>query len=139
MKIFNPQREAETFWINDSPFNRVDIEQGVFQRENMEYLTGEYEAFLRENPKDGAITLSVNMECLNQENCSIPIVEENFLRGFLKFKPKLRREYEEGRLKIALNFLREKELQIYRSKGRPKRIVDKRQFHRKRTQHSNKE
>ena len=98
----------------------------------MEYLTGEYEAFLRENPKDGAITLSVNMECLNRENCSIPIVEGNFLRGFLKFKPKLRREYEEGRLKIALNFLREKELQIYRSKGRPKRIVDKRQFHRKR-------
>ena len=138
MKIFNPQRETETFWINDSPFNRVDIEQGVFQRENMEYLTGEYEAFLRENPKDGAITLSVNMECLNQENCSIPIVEENFLRGFLKFKPKLRREYEEGRLKIALNFLREKELQIYRSKGRPKRIVDRRQFHRKRTQGPNK-
>jgi phenylacetate-coenzyme A ligase PaaK-like adenylate-forming protein len=94
---------------------------------------------LRENPKDGAITLSVNMECLNQEKCSIPIVEENFLRGFLKFKPKLRREYEEGRLKIALNFLREKELQIYRSKGRPKRIVDKRQFHRKGAQDSNKE
>jgi coenzyme F390 synthetase len=139
MKILNPQRESETFWINDSPFNRVDIEQGVFQRENMEYLTGEYEAFLRERPKDGAITLSVNMECLNKENCSIPIVEENFLRGFLKFKPKLRREYEEGKLRIALNFVREKELQIYRSKGRPKRIVDKRQFHRKRTQDSNKE
>jgi phenylacetate-coenzyme A ligase PaaK-like adenylate-forming protein len=139
MKILNPQREAETFWINDFPFNRVDIEQGVFQRENMEYLTGEYEAFLRERPKDGAITLSVNMECLNKENCSIPIVEENFLRGFLKFKPKLRREYEEGKLRIALNFVREKELQIYRSKGRPKRIVDKRQFHRKRTQDSNKE
>jgi len=131
MKIFNPQREAETFWINDSPFNRVDVEQGVFQRENMEYLTGEYEAFLKARTLEGVTTLSVNLECLNEKDCNIPIVEENFLKGFLKFKPKLKREYAEGKLKIALNFLREKELQIYKSKGRPKRLLDKRQIPRK--------
>lgn len=45
MKILNPQRESETFWVAETPFNRVDVERGVFQRENMEYLTGEYEAF----------------------------------------------------------------------------------------------
>jgi len=130
MKILNPQREAETFWINGSPFNRVDIEQGVFQRENMEYLTGEYEAFLTEKPKGGTIILNINVECLNQKNCSNTIVKENFLRGFLKFKPELRRDYEEGRLKIALNFLPKNELIIYRSKGRPKRVDDKRKNHR---------
>jgi len=127
MKIFNPQREAETFWINDSPFNRVDIERGVFQRENMEYLTGEYEAFLKGGRLKEEVNLIVNLECLDEKKCNIPVVEENFLKGFLKFKPQLGREYTEGRLKIVLNFLRKKELQIYRSKGRPKRIVDKRQ------------
>jgi coenzyme F390 synthetase len=126
MRISNPQREAETFWINNSPFNRVDVEQGVFQRENMEYLTGEYEAFLKRGTLDGLTTLSVNLECLNERNCAVPVVEENFLKGFLKFKPKLKREYEENKLKIALNFLRKKELQIYRSKGREKRVIDKR-------------
>ena len=138
MKIFNPQREAETFWINDSPFNRVDVERGVFQRENMEYLTGEYEAFLKGGILNEEITLSVNLECLNDKNCNIPVVEENFLKGFLKFKPQLRREYAEGRFKIALNFLRKKELQIYRSKGRPKRVVDKRQVRGTKTKHNKK-
>ena len=126
MKILNPQREAETFWVNDSPFNRVDVERGVFQRENMEYITGEYEAFLKGNNLHGVITLSVNLECLNEKNCNIPVVEENFLKGYLKFKPKLTREHAEGKLKIAINFLRKNELQIYKSKGRPKRLVDKR-------------
>ena len=35
MRILNPQREAETVWVMGSPFNRVDVEQGVFQRDNM--------------------------------------------------------------------------------------------------------
>jgi phenylacetate-coenzyme A ligase PaaK-like adenylate-forming protein len=42
--IILPEREAETVWVAGSPFNRVDVERGVFQRENMDYLTGEYEA-----------------------------------------------------------------------------------------------
>lgn len=46
MRILNPEREAETSWVMGAPFNRVDVERGVFQRENMDYLTGEYEAFL---------------------------------------------------------------------------------------------
>jgi coenzyme F390 synthetase len=127
IRIFNPQREAETFWINDSPFNRVDVERGVFQRENMEYITGEYEAFLKGGILKEEVNLIVNLECLNEKKCNIPVVEENFLKGFLKFKPQLRKQYAEGRLKIALNFLKKKELQIYKSKGRHKRLLDKRQ------------
>ena len=46
MKIMNPQRELETFWVESVSFNRVDVERGVFQHGNMDHLTGEYEAFL---------------------------------------------------------------------------------------------
>ena len=45
----------------DFPFNRVDVEQGVFQRDNMDGLTGEYEAFLYGDADES--TLKVRMEC----------------------------------------------------------------------------
>jgi len=135
MRILNPQREAETFWIHGSPFNRVDVERGVFQRENMEYLTGEYEAFLKGGSLNEEIILSVNLECLKDKNYRIPVVEDNFLKGFLGRNPRLRKEYAEGRLKIAVNFLKEKELLIYRSKSRPKRVVDERKVHQSKPEH----
>ena len=126
MKIHYPQREKETFWIHGTPFNRVDVEKGVFQRENMEYLTGEYKVFLYGDLLDGVSTLDVNLECLDLKNCDIPIVKENFLKGFLKFKPQLREEHSENNLVIQFNFLKQDELEIYKFKGRPKRLVDKR-------------
>jgi len=127
MRIVNPQREKESFWITGSPFNRVDVEQGIFQRENMEYLTGEYEAFLYGNPLGEVATLSVNVECSDYEKCNSSVVKENFLRGFFKFKPQLRKAYLEDKLKIEINFLRQNELEIYKFKGRSKRVVDRRQ------------
>ena len=42
MRIFNPQREAETVWILGNSVNRVDVEGGVFQPESMQFLNGEY-------------------------------------------------------------------------------------------------
>ena len=127
MRILNPQRESETFWVTNVPFNRVNVEQGVFQRENMDYLTGEYEAFLFSEPNEGHTILQVNLECLNKDNPGRNHVEANFLRGFLKNKPLLAESVQNGSLEIGINFLGIKELEMYRRKGRPKRIIDRRQ------------
>jgi coenzyme F390 synthetase len=126
MRIFSPQRENETYWIYGVPFNRVDVERAVFQRENMEYLTGEYEGFLYEKSKNTLTTLEVNLECLDLKRCNIPDVEENFLSGFFKFKSKLKKMYSEEKFSIKINFLKQKELEIYKLKGRPKRVIDNR-------------
>jgi coenzyme F390 synthetase len=126
MKILNPQRESETFWVAETPFNRVDVERGVFQRENMEYLTGEYEAFLYGGDEEEETIMRVSVECLNRETCDRKAVEENFLRAFFKYKPFLEKAHADGILKIIFNFAALGDLELYRIKGRPKRIVDRR-------------
>jgi coenzyme F390 synthetase len=126
MKIMNPQREAETFWVAETPFNRVDVERGVFQRENMEYLTGEYEAFLYGGDDEGETAMRVSVECLNPKECGQQVVEENFLRAFFQYKPRLAEAYAEEIFKIIFNFTGPEGLEFYKVKGRPKRIVDRR-------------
>lgn len=126
IKILNPQRESETFWVAEMPFNRVDVERGVFQRENMEYLTGEYEAFLYGGDDEGETTMRVSIECLDREKCDRKAVEENFLRAFFRYKPQLAKAYANEIFKIIFNFAGIQDLELYRIKGRPKRIVDRR-------------
>jgi coenzyme F390 synthetase len=126
MKILNPQRESETFWVAETPFNRVDVERGVFQRENMEYLTGEYEAFLYGGDDEGETIMKVSVEYLDQQKCDRKPVEENFLKAFFKYKPRLEEAYASGIFKIVFNFVGLSELELYRIKGRPKRLVDRR-------------
>lgn len=126
MKILTPQREAETFWIEGTPFNKVDIERGVFQRENMEYLTGEYEAFLYGGEDQGEVVLRLSLECEDLSVCETELIKENFIHAFLQFKPSLIRTYEENVLKILFNFTGPKGLELYKVKGRPKRLVDRR-------------
>jgi phenylacetate-coenzyme A ligase PaaK-like adenylate-forming protein len=126
MKILNPQRESETFWVSETPFNRVDVERGVFQRENMEYLTGEYEAFLYGGDDEGETIMRVSVECLDRQKCERELVEENFLKAFFKYKPRLAEAYGSETFKILFNFVDLSELELYRIKGRPKRIVDRR-------------
>jgi coenzyme F390 synthetase len=126
MKIMNPEREAETFWVSGTPFNRVDVEKGVFQRENMEYLTGEYEAFLYGGDDEGETTLRVSMECNDSLKCDEEFIQENFLRSFFAYKKKLENSYIDGSLNILFNYAKPGELEFYRVKGRPKRIVDRR-------------
>jgi coenzyme F390 synthetase len=126
MKIMNPQREAETFWVAETPFNRVDVERGVFQRENMEYLTGEYEAFLYGGDDEGETTLRVSVECLDPMECGQNIIEEHFLKAFFQYKLRLAEAYAENSFKILFNFIGPGKLELYRVKGRPKRIVDRR-------------
>jgi coenzyme F390 synthetase len=126
MKIMNPQREAETCWVAGSPFNKVDVERGVFQRENMEYLTGEYESFLYGGDDEGETTLRVSVECLDTHRCDKKIIQENFLRAFFQFKPALAQAYEDEIFNIIFNFVGPSELELYRAKGRPRRLVDRR-------------
>lgn len=126
MKVMNPQREAETIWIAETPLNRVDIERAIFQRDNMDYLTGEYEAFIYGGEESGETTLRVSMECEDIENCGEIIVEENFLKSFFKGKKALENEYTEESFRIAFNFTGPGGLELQKVKGRPKRLVDRR-------------
>jgi coenzyme F390 synthetase len=124
LRIMNPQREAETVWVLGSPFNRVDVERGVFQEDNMHYLTGEYEAFLYGDEQD--VTLRVSMECLDNNNCDREIIKENFLKSFLEYKPQLSEAHQDGNLNILFNFTGPGGLEFYKIRGRPKRLVDRR-------------
>jgi phenylacetate-coenzyme A ligase PaaK-like adenylate-forming protein len=78
--IILPEREAETVWVADSPFNWVDVERGVFQQENMDYLTGGYKASLYGDAEE--TTLRVSMECLNASNCAKGAGQGEFPREF---------------------------------------------------------
>jgi phenylacetate-coenzyme A ligase PaaK-like adenylate-forming protein len=122
--IILPEREAETVWVAGSPFNRVDVGRGVFQQENMDYLTGEYEASLYGDAEE--TTLRVSMECLNASNCEKELVKENFLKSFLQYRPLLSEAHQDGTFNILLNFTEPGGLEFYRIKGRPKRLVDRR-------------
>lgn len=124
MRITNPQREAETVWVAGNPFNKVDIEKGVFQRDNMDYLTGEYEAFLYGDEME--TTMRVSMECNDPANCDEDMIGENFLKSFFKFKHDLLQTHSEGTFNVIFNFTGPEGLEFYKIRGRPKRLVDRR-------------
>ena len=124
MRILNPQREAETVWVAGNPFNKVDIERGVFQRDNMEYLTGEYEAFLYGDEME--TTMRVSMECDDPSNCNKDMISENFIESFFKFKPGIQQAYSDGTFNVVFNFTGPEGLEFYKIRGRPKRLVDRR-------------
>ncbi|BAW30713.1 MAG TPA: coenzyme F390 synthetase [Methanothermobacter sp.] len=126
MRIMSPEREAETVWVSGHPFNRVDVEAAVFQRENMEYLTGEYEAFLYGDEDEGSVTMQVSLECKELKKCDKELIKENFLRKFFKEKKELYHTYLDGTFEILFKFKSPGALEFYKIKGRPKRIVDRR-------------
>ena len=109
-----------------TPFNRVDVERGVFQRENMNYLTGEYEAFLYYDEERGENILRISMECEKLDVCDRDTISENFSHTFFKYKPSLLRAYEEGSFDFVFNFTNPMGLEQSKIKGRQKRLVDKR-------------
>lgn len=125
MKIMHPQREAETVWILGTPVNRVDIEQGVFQRQNMEYLTGEYEAFVYGGDEEEETVLRVSMECTDPAITPGEEIAETFRKTFFRCKPALARSLGDL-FTLVVAFTGPGELELYRLKGRPKRLVDRR-------------
>jgi hypothetical protein len=106
--------------------NRVDVERGVFQRENMEYLTGEYEAFLYSGDDREKTVMRVSMESKHPESCNRDLVSENFRKSFFARKPALRQQYDEGLFSIDFNFTPPNGLELAAIPGRPKRLVDRR-------------
>jgi coenzyme F390 synthetase len=126
MRIYSPQREAETGWILGNAIGRVDIEAGVFQPENMEYLTGEYEAFIEDGDTTGNVVLRISVECLDPDHCNRRVVEEVLTGRLLKNKPGINDQYHDGNLKIHLNFTEPGGLELHRQNGRPKRFIDRR-------------
>lgn len=126
MRIYTPQREAETFWIQGASLNRVDIERSVFQPENMEHLTGEYEAFLYAGDDREKTIMRVSMECRDPSTCDRERIAETFRRSFLTAKPLLRQQYNEGIFSLAFNFTPPNGLELASLPGRPKRLVDRR-------------
>jgi coenzyme F390 synthetase len=125
-RIMNPQREAETVWVQGTPFNRVDIERGVFQHENMQYLNGEYEAFLYSGQDEQETILRVGLECEDPGHCDHRLVEEYFLRAFLKNRPGLSAAHSDGTFKVLFRFASPGGLELHTLKGRPKRLADRR-------------
>ncbi|MBP2132638.1 coenzyme F390 synthetase [Methanomicrobium sp. W14] len=126
MRIDNPFREAETIYISDSPVNRVDIESGVFQTENMGYITGDYEAFLYGGRDEGETVLRVSLECKDLSSCDKRLVENNFTGALLKKIPGLTEDYLDGYFRIMFNFTNKGGLELHKITGRPKRFVDRR-------------
>jgi coenzyme F390 synthetase len=126
MRIHNPQREAETAWILGNSLNRVDIEAAVFQEANMNYLNGEYEAFILDGEKPGDTVLRVGMESIDPDHADKNSIEETFVSRFLKYKPGLSRHYHDGNFHIVLDITMIGGLEFHRQKGRPKRLIDRR-------------
>ncbi len=126
MRIMNPTREAETFQAGGAFFNRVDVERGVFQRENMEYLTGEYESFLSTGVRKDETVLQVSMEVLDPAKTDRDGTRDRFIQGFIGGNPFLRKAHDEGTLTFAVRFAEQGGLEIARLTGRPKRLVDRR-------------
>ncbi len=126
MRIYNPAREAETVWVQGIALNRIDIESAVFQPENMAYLTGEYEAFLYDGDQPDHVILRISVECFDPNQCDQRAVEDRLTGHLLKIKPGLLEGYHEQSFEIFLNFTGPGGLELHRLKGRPKRLVDRR-------------
>ena len=126
MRIVNPQREAETAWIAGCALNRVDIEAAVFQPEHMEYLTGEYEASIHHGESGDETTLRICAESMDPDHCDRRLVEEGITERFLHFKPGLVGPHADGSFRIAVSIAEPGGLELFRLKGRPKRLVDHR-------------
>ncbi len=125
LRILNPQRESETVWVGGLSFNRVDVEQGVFQRDNMDCLTGEYEAFLYGDGDE--TTLKVRMEVKSiLRDVTMRWSKTISFKTFLKYKPGLQQAYLDGTFHMIIDFTESGDLEFYHVNGRPKRLVDRR-------------
>jgi coenzyme F390 synthetase len=126
MRIVNPQRESETTRIFGTPLNRVDVEAGVFQHDNMQFLNGEYEASVSEGKSRNEIVLRVGVESINVDPASRRLIKDRVVERLLKHRSELAQRYADQQFSVVLDFVGEGELALHKLKGRPKRLVDQR-------------
>ncbi len=126
MRIINPQRESETIHIFGTPINRVDVEAGVFQHDNMLFLNGEYEAFISEGTSRNEIVMRVSMESTDVDPANQRLIEERFVERILKHRSELAQRYADHQFSMVIDFVGEGQLELHKLKGRPKRLVDRR-------------
>jgi len=126
MRIVNPQRESETLYVFGTPINRVDIEAGVFQHENMQFLNGEFEAFVSEGTSRDEIVLKVNVESSELDQGNRRLIENRVIERLLKHRSGLAQRYADQQFSVVVNFVGEGNLELHTLKGRPKRLVDRR-------------
>lgn len=126
MRIYTPERDAETVRVHGNAFNRVDVEAAVFPPENRIPLTGEYAAFVYDGNRPDSTIIWISVECFDQETRARRGIEDRFTERFLKNKPGLSDMYQKQLLDIVPNFTGPDGLELFRLKGRPKRLVDQR-------------
>ncbi|MDD4255758.1 MAG: coenzyme F390 synthetase [Methanofollis sp.] len=124
LKILPPWREAETVVIQGCSVNRIEIERAVFQPDNLDSITGEYEAFVY-GDEDETI-LRVSLECADPARADRKAIERAFTDALLADRADLQEAHEGGRLRILFHFTPPGGLELAAVKGRPKRLVDRR-------------
>ena len=93
----------------------------------MEYLSGEYEAFVYDSTDDDVETLlSVTFECLASEKCDQGAVEDHFFSGFFREKKEIHKLWQDGLFHIRFTYRKPGELEFQQTRGRPKRLVNRR-------------
>jgi coenzyme F390 synthetase len=125
LRILNPWREAETLKIFENPINRIDIEQAVFQPENMENLTGEYEAFIY-GDDENEVTLRISVEAEDPETCNQQEISSTITEALLRRLPGLTGAYHDDNFRILVHITGPGALELHHIRGRPKRLVDRR-------------
>jgi len=126
MRIVNPQREAEMVQVFGNSINRVDVEAGVFQHDNMQFLNGEYEAFISGAESQNEIVMKVRVEATDLDSKNRRLIEDRFIERFLKHRRDLAQRYTDRQFNIVFDFVGAGELELHRLKGRPKRLIDRR-------------
>lgn len=125
MRIQNPWRENETIRIFEATLNRIDIERAVFQQENMDFLTGEYEAFIY-GDDEKEVTLRISVEAEDPDEHHTRDITETITRTLLKNTPALAENYVDESFRILVNVTGPGELELHHLRGRPKRLIDRR-------------
>ncbi len=125
LRIRPPGREADRVEIGMARLNRTEIERAVFAPENMDDLTGEYEAFLYAAGDTSAV-LRIGLECRDPAVLDWRALQERFIETFTAHNPMLGSMLAGDELEVFFSFTKPGGLDLHKVKGRPKRLVDRR-------------